>query len=136
MVYTSLGELTVVEYENNAPLITLRTEHMSPYLVSCVVNDARATAHASVPPSQKLAYLVDVQTVRVLDVGAGSSQTVSHDSEVDWLELNQKGSHLLFRDRRRHLHLFVCATGERTLLLNYVGYVQWVPDSDVIVVRS
>jgi intraflagellar transport protein 172 len=31
---------------------------------------------------------------------------VSHDSKIDWLELNQRASLLLFRDRRRQLHLF------------------------------
>ena len=130
------SELTVVEYENNTPLITLRTEHISPYLVSCVVNDARTSAHAGVPASQKLAYLIDLQTVKVLDIVSGASHQVSHDFAIDWIELNQKGSHLLFRDRRRHLHLFNALSGERVLLLNYVGYVQWVPYSDVIVVRS
>jgi hypothetical protein len=59
---------------------------------------------------------------------------VQHDQEIDWLELNQKGSHLLFRDRKCRLHLYDIAAGARKQLLQYVGYVQWVPDSDVIVV--
>lgn len=135
MVYAH-GELTVVEYEKNKPLISLRTEHMSPFLVSCVVNDARSGGATTREGSATLAYLMDLHTVKIMDVLDGASQQVSHDQEIDWLELNQKGSHLLFRDRRHHLHLFNSATGERTLLLNYVGYVQWVPDSDVIVVRN
>jgi hypothetical protein len=61
---------------------------------------------------------------------------ITHDEDIDWLELNQKGTHLLFRDRKCHLYLYNMATGERKRLLQYVGYVQWVPDSDVIVVRA
>ena len=61
---------------------------------------------------------------------------MAHDCAVDWLELNMKGTHLLFRDRAARLHLYNVATGERKQLLQFVGYVQWVPDSDVIVVRS
>ena len=60
---------------------------------------------------------------------------IAHECAIDWLELNAKGTHLLFRDRAARLHLFCVATGERKQLLQFVGYVQWVPDSDVIVVR-
>ena len=51
------------------------------------------------------------------------------------MELNNRGSHLLFRDSKCQLHLYNLATKERKQLLQYVSYVQWVPDSDVIVVR-
>lgn len=61
---------------------------------------------------------------------------IPHDSDIDWLELNQRGSHLLFRDCKCRLHLWTSASGECKQLLQFVGYVQWVPDSDVIVVRS
>jgi hypothetical protein len=42
-------------------------------------------------------------------------------------ELNHRGTHLLFRDKKRHLSLYNIAKQERTTLLNYAGYVQWVP---------
>ncbi len=42
-------------------------------------------------------------------------------------ELNHTGSHLLYRDKRRHLSLYNIARQERTTLLTYAGYVQWVP---------
>ena len=60
---------------------------------------------------------------------------IAHDADIDWLELNARGTHLLFRDAKCKLHLWSAATGERKQLLQLVGYVQWVPDSDVIVVR-
>ncbi len=50
-------------------------------------------------------------------------------------ELNHRGTHLLFRDKKRHLSLYNIAKQERTTLLNYAGYVQWVPQSDVVVAQ-
>ncbi|GBG85805.1 hypothetical protein CBR_g40614 [Chara braunii] len=61
--------------------------------------------------------------------------TINHDSKIDWLELNPRASHLLYRDKKRQLHLFNIVTQERVSLLNYCSYVQWVPDSDVIVAQ-
>ena len=55
----------------------------------------------------RIAYLLDLHTIRVLDLVTGITMgTVNHDCKVDWLELNARGSLLLFRDKRRALHLF------------------------------
>jgi len=51
-------------------------------------------------------------------------------------ELNARATHLLFRDKKRQLHLFNIAKQERTTLLPYCSYVQWVPGSDVVVAQS
>ena len=74
--------------------------------------------------------------IRILDlVTNATSATVSHDSRVDWLELNSRGSLLLFRDKRRRLHLYDVARQQRSTLLSYCNYAQWVPDSDVVVAQ-
>lgn len=39
------------------------------------------------------------------DLITNATSSVSHDSKVDWLELNSRADLLLFRDRRRRLHL-------------------------------
>ena len=62
--------------------------------------------------------------------------TINHDSKIDFLELNQRGSMMLFRDKRRHLHLYTIANQTRTTLLNYCNYAQWVPESDVVVAQN
>ncbi len=51
-------------------------------------------------------------------------------------ELNARATHLLFRDKRRHLHLYSIARQERVTLLTYCSYVQWVPGSDVVVAQN
>lgn len=62
--------------------------------------------------------------------------TLNHDSKIDWLELNPHASHLLFRDKKQQLHLFNLITQERIALLSFCSYVQWVPDSDVVVAQN
>ena len=52
------------------------------------------------------------------------------------MELNGRNSMLLFRDKRRQLMLFDLHTQVKTTLLNYCNYVQWVPDSDVVVAQN
>ncbi|CAN0392303.1 unnamed protein product, partial [Discosporangium mesarthrocarpum] len=90
------------------------------------------------PPegAKVVAYLLDAQTINIKNLITQASTTVSHDAKVDWLELNGRADLLLFRDRRRHLHLFSLATQSRSTLLSYCTYVQWVPDSDVVAAQS
>lgn len=75
----------MVEYGSNEVLAVCRTEHMSPYLLSAAVAEARGTA----PAVKRLAYLLDLQTIRVIlcDLLAGGQSfvTISHDSKIDWL---------------------------------------------------
>jgi len=47
-----------------------------------------------------------------------------------------RATRLLFRDKRRHLHLYDLKTQQRTTLLDYCSYVQWVPGSDVVVAQN
>ncbi|WIA40104.1 hypothetical protein OEZ86_013511 [Tetradesmus obliquus] len=51
-------------------------------------------------------------------------------------ELNLRGSHLLFRDKRHQLHVYDLAAQTRSSLLDFCQYVQWVPGSDVVVAQS
>jgi len=60
------------------------------------------------------------------------SATFTHQTQ----ELNQRGSHLLFRDKSRRLFLYNVFTQERSPLLGFCQYVQWVPGSDTVVAQS
>ena len=64
------GELTIIEYERATPLLALRTAHVSPYLVSCVLSQTRIGGELR--DVQALAYLVDRHTVRILDIPSRS----------------------------------------------------------------
>jgi intraflagellar transport protein 172 len=138
------GELSVVEYGRNEVLGTCRTSHTNPNLLSVRVSDTRADVNGR-GESKKIAYLVDLQTVRITDLNGGAGggggggrdiATVNHESRIDWLELNTRATHLLFRDKKRQLHLFDVKTQTRHTLLNYCSYVQWVPGSDVVVAQN
>jgi len=128
------GELTIIEYGSEVPLEPLRTEYMSPHLISVRMSEARYATEESV---KKLAYLLDAQAIRVWDLARGMEEaSIHHDTKIDWLELNQRGSKLLFRDKRRALHLYDIESQQRHTLLPFCNYVQWVPDSDVVVAQS
>lgn len=61
---------------------------------------------------------------------------INHDSKIDFLELNPGGTKLLFRDKRKQLHLFNIKEQKKSTLLNYCKYVNWVPKSDVVVAQN
>ncbi|GLD95237.1 hypothetical protein PINS_up003881 [Pythium insidiosum] len=94
------------------------------------------SASPEVSENKKIAYLLDLQTIAIKDLHMHVTTTVNHDSRIDWLELNSRGNLLLFRDKRRQLHLFEVESQRRSTLLNYCNYVQWVPDSDVVVAQN
>ena len=54
-----------------------------------------------------LAYLIDPQTACIQDITNSVYQaTINHDSKIDFLELNPSGNRLLFKDKRKQLHIF------------------------------
>jgi intraflagellar transport protein 172 len=134
------GELSLVEYGCNEVLACARTEHMSPHLISVRISNAN-DPDAYLPNGGELkviAYLLDLMTIRVTDlISSQPLATISHDNKIDWLELNPNGANrLLFRDKRRQLYLYDVEQQTRVTLLNYCNYVQWVPDSDVVVAQN
>jgi intraflagellar transport protein 172 len=134
------GELSLVEYGCNEVLACARTEHMSPHLISVRMTNSEDAD--SMGPSggemKVIAYLIDLMTIRICDLVSNQTlATISHDTRIDWLELNPNGANrLLFRDKRRQLYLFDVESQNRQVLLNYCNYVQWVPDSDVVVAQN
>ncbi|KAK2889898.1 intraflagellar transport protein 172 homolog isoform X2 [Channa argus] len=128
------GELSLVEYSNNEILGSVRTEFMNPHLISVRLNERK---QRGAEDSKKLAYLIDIKTIAVVDLAAGYNLgTISHDSKIDWLELNETGRKLLFRDKKLRLHLYDIETCVKTTLLSFCSYVQWVPGSDVVVAQN
>ncbi|OPJ79338.1 hypothetical protein AV530_004738 [Patagioenas fasciata monilis] len=92
------GELTLVEYGSNDILGSVRTEFMSPHLVSVRINERQ---QKGMEENKRLAYLIDIKTIATVDlVGGYNAGTISHDSKIDWLELNETGHKLLFRDKK------------------------------------
>ncbi|XP_070555163.1 intraflagellar transport protein 172 homolog [Ptychodera flava] len=125
------GELSLVEYGSNEILGSVRTEFMNPHLISVRLNERK---QLGVDDNKKMAYLVDLKTISIMDLVMGFNlATVTHDSKIDWLELNETGRKLLFRDKRLRLQLYDIETQTKTTILNYSTYVQWVPQSDVVV---
>lgn len=84
-----------------------------------------------------MAYLLDLKTIAIVDLISGLQIcTWSHEEKIDWLELNETTKRLLFRDKQLRLHLLDILAQESIVLLNFCGFVQWVPGSDVVVAQS
>ena len=129
-VIFNAGELSLVEYGAEEPLESVRTEHMNPHLISARICERKST-------KKTLAFLLDPKTIAVNDLVERVNQAnIVHDSRIDWLELNETASKLLFRDKRLRLYAYDLETEERVSLLSYCSYAQWVPGSDVVVAQN
>lgn len=128
------GELSLVEYGKNEVLGSVRTEFMNPHLISVRINERKVKG---IEDTKRLAYLLDLKTIAMEDLAFGYSLgQVTHDSKIDWVELNETGRKLLFRDKRSRLNLVDVETLTKTSVMNYCTFVQWVPGSDVVVAQS
>eukprot|EP00937_MAST-01D_sp_MAST-1D-sp2_P002340 g2340.t1 len=136
------SELSIIEYGNNEVVGQVRTESISGHLISIRINerpafetdeDGRAGQQID---NKKIAYLLDKNTICIQDLHTHNSVTVNSESRIDWLELSAAANVLLFRDKRKQLHLFDIASETRTTMLHFCNYVQWVPFSDVVVAQS
>jgi intraflagellar transport protein 172 len=135
MIYFA-GEITIVEYGVDDTIGTIRTSFVNNHVLSLRINEKSKGTGLNDVDNKKIAYLLDSHSIVVKDLVHHSSVTVLHDSKVDWLELNGRGNFLLFRDKRRYLHLYDVETQSRTQLLTFCTYVQWVPNSDVVVAQN
>ncbi|BFY99323.1 hypothetical protein BsWGS_02362 [Bradybaena similaris] len=128
------GELALIEYGQNEVLGCVRTEFMNPHLISVRLNERK---QKGVQENKKMAYLIDLKTVAIIDILTGLNiAQVSHDNRIDWLELNETGHKLLYRDNKLKLHLYDIDSQQKNSILNYCSYVQWVPGSDVVVAQN
>ena len=118
------------QHGSNEILTSIRTEFTSSSLLSIRMNE-----HAKMNARQVIAYLIDKQTICIKDIISQVTAIVNHDNRVDFIELNTRGQLLLFRDRKFSLHIFDVTSQSKTHLLSDCGYVQWVPDSDVVVAQ-
>ncbi|KAF7269422.1 hypothetical protein GWI33_017527 [Rhynchophorus ferrugineus] len=126
------GELTLIEYGDNDILCSVRTEFANPHLISVRLNERNQSGD-----NKKLAYLLDLKTIVVLDLMSGVVMCqISHDSKIDWLELNETAEKMLFRDKKQRLLLVDIASQLKQTIYTDVTFVQWVESSDVAVAQS
>lgn len=92
----NVGELSLVEYGENTILSSVRTEFVNPHVISVRLNE-----RGNLINNKKLAYLLDIKTISVIDLVSQMTITqISHDSKIDWIELNETANKLLFRDKK------------------------------------
>lgn len=87
--------------------------------------------------NKKLAFLLDAKTICVVDlISQMIIGQVNHETKIDWIELSENAHKLLFRDKKMRLILIDIYSGKKQTLLNNISFVQWVPQSDVVVAQS
>lgn len=87
--------------------------------------------------NKKLGYLTDIKTIAIVDlVGGYNLDTINHDSKIDWLELNETGRKLLFRNKKLTLHLYDIESNLKSTMQSFCPYVQWEPGSDAVVAQN
>ncbi|ALC42884.1 osm-1, partial [Drosophila busckii] len=128
----NVGELSLVEYGVNHILGSVRTEFVNPHVISVRLNE-RGNAREN----KKLAFLLDAKTICVVDLLSQMiSGQINHETKIDWLELSETAHKLLFRDKKLRLVLVDNYSGKKQTLLSNISFVQWVPQSDVVVAQS
>lgn len=111
---------------------SIKTEFISSSILSIRINENVNETEAV----KFVAYLIDKETVCIKDLVTSTSIVLPHSYEIDFLELNLNGSLLLFRDKRRSLHLFDLKAQAQSNLICDCSYAQWVPRSNVVVAQS
>lgn len=123
----------MVEYGEDYILGSVRTEFVNPHVISVRLNE-RGT---NTKNNKKLAYLLDLKTICVVDLIFQTQTQITSDTKIDWLELNETATKMLFRDKKMRLTLVdVATTARKQVLLSRVSFVQWVIQSDVAVAQS
>lgn len=133
------GEAYVIRLGHDEPVTTLQMSHWGSRLMSVQLESAfrGESRHAG-----RIAYLVDPETLAIetlwpADHARNADSTViNHGSAIDFLELNSNATHVLFRNKRKQLHLLDVESQERRALLAYCTYAQWVPGADVVVAHD
>uniref|UniRef100_A0A0R3RLE7 WD_REPEATS_REGION domain-containing protein n=1 Tax=Elaeophora elaphi TaxID=1147741 RepID=A0A0R3RLE7_9BILA len=132
--YFDNERVNLVEYGNNEIIGWIRTEFISPHLISVRITEQKMK---NVEVVKRVAYLLDLNTISVVNlITQRQIAQFSHPIYIDWLELSEMATKLLFRDKRSRLLLADLKTDRKISLLDYCSYVQWVPNSDVIVAQS
>ena len=127
------GEVSVIEFGNNEILGTFRTEYVSPNLISAKIKYTNKGKNSK----KVIAYMLDIQTISILDLSSKTTLTnIDHDSKITHLELNANANKLLFKDKKKGLYLYDITKGQKSTLLDYCAFMQWVPDSEVIVAQN
>ncbi|XP_034482499.1 intraflagellar transport protein 172 homolog [Drosophila innubila] len=128
----NVGELSLVEYGDNRILGSVRTEFVNPHVISVRLNE-----RGNGRENKKLAFLLDAKTICVVDlVSQMITGQINHETKIDWLELSETAHKLLFRDKKLRLILVDNYSGKKQTLLSNISFVQWVPQSDVVVAQS
>ena len=130
LVY-STGEIAVIEYGNNEIIGYFKTDYTHQNLISAKISSKKNQN------IKLIAYLIDPLTIYVQDLNTQNIiLNYSNDSNIEYLEFNKSGNKLVFRDSNKNLNMLSLPVGKKVTLVPLCTFVQWVPNSDVLVAQN
>ena len=130
LVY-STGEIAVIEYGNNEIIGYFKTDYTHQNLISAKIS-SKKNQNIKI-----IAYLIDPLTIYVQDLNTQNIiLNYSNDSNIEYLEFNKSGNKLVFRDSNKNLNMLSLPVGKKVTLVPLCTFVQWVPNSDVLVAQN
>ena len=130
LVY-STGEIAVIEYGNNEIIGYFKTDYTHQNLISAKIS-SKKNQNIKI-----IAYLIDPLTIYVQDLNTQNIiLNYSNDSNIEYLEFNKSGNKLVFRDSNKNLNMLSLPKGKKVTLVPLCTFVQWVPNSDVLVAQN
>ena len=130
LVY-STGEIAVIEYGNNEIIGYFKTDYTHQNLISAKIS-SKKNQNIKI-----IAYLIDPLTIYVQDLNTQNIiLNFSNDSNIEYLEFNKSGNKLVFRDSNKNLNMLSLPKGKKVTLVPLCTFVQWVPNSDVLVAQN
>jgi intraflagellar transport protein 172 len=123
------GELIIVEYGKNEIMGHVKTDYIHPNLVSARVDQEKDRII--------IAFLLDPLTLNIQNLTSGEILlNYTHDLNVEFLDLSKTGDKIIFRDIKKTLYLFNIPEKKKYILLNYCNFVQWIPETQVLVAQE
>ena len=130
LVY-STGEIAVIEYGNNEIIGYFKTDYTHQNLISAKISSKKNQN------IKLIAYLIDPLTIYIQDLNTQNIiLNFSNDSNIEYLEFNKSGNKLVFRDSNKNLNMLSLPEGKKVTLVPLCTFVQWVPNSDVLVAQN
>jgi intraflagellar transport protein 172 len=127
MIYHT-GELVIIEYGKNEIIGCVKADYIHPNVVS---------ARVDIKDNIILAYLLDPSTLNLQNLTTGEIVlNYSHKLNIEFLDLGKTGDKLIFRDIKKTLYLYNITEGKKYILLNFCSFVQWIPDTQVLVAQE
>lgn len=124
----NISELAIIEFGNNEISGFCRSEYINNKTISARIDTVTGT--------KILAFLIDPSTILIQNLITQEIITCNNKNNIDFLDFNKNGNKLIIRDSNKQLFIYSIDKRSKNTLLTMCGFVQWVPDTNVLVAQD